>query len=219
MSHIFLIFVGKKKQIFIFLIFLFLISFINYLYQLNYTNRLYTINLTLKNNISFDFDDDDYFFNKTNSEKIESARRALEKYQKLLRLGIEEKINYEISYDKDLLQISSKCKKLTIQIQGKYYFFSCITSEPEELINIAITSLSNILIKSLNVIQLELIRNNLLEFGIIQKKKDLKKFTIIKKKIKYNNNILKNIILLDSILVFIFIIYIVNFRKIKKIFF
>jgi hypothetical protein len=71
----------------------------------------------------------------------------------------------------------------------------------------------------MNVIQLELIRNNLLEFGIIQKKNDLKKFTIIKKKIKYNNNILKNIILLDSILVFIFIIYIVNFRKIKKIFF
>lgn len=216
MSHTF---PGKKKQIFIFLIFLFLISFINYLYQINNTNRLYTINLTLKNNISFDFTDDDYFYNKKNLEKIESARRSLEKYQKLLQLEIEEKINYEINYNKDLLQISNKCKKLKIQVQGKYYFFSCITSEPEELINIVIKSLSNVLIESLNIIQLELIRNNLLEFGIIQKNENLKKFEIIKKKIKYNNNIFKNIILIDSILIFIFIVYIVNFRKIKKIFF
>ena len=216
MSHIFL---SKKKQVYIFLIFLFIITFVNYLYQSNYTAKLYTVNLTLKNNILFHYPDVSNFSDKIDLERNNQVRSTVDEFYNALLLKIEEKTNYEINYDKNLLQISSKCEKLTIEIQRKYYFFNCITQEPEELINTVITSFSNILTESMNEIQLDLIVNNLLKLGMVKKENNLERFIVVKKQIKYNKNALKNIILLDSILVFIFIFYILNFRKIKKIFF
>ena len=71
-----------KSKIFYFVIILFLVTVFNYFYQINYTKKLYTVSLTLKNQISFNIDQE-YIKN----EKYEVIRRTFEQYYRTLQQG------------------------------------------------------------------------------------------------------------------------------------
>ena len=183
-----------KSKIFYFVIILFLVTVFNYFYQINYTKKLYTVSLTLKNQISFNIDEE-YIKN----EKYEVIRRTfcnniIEPYSR----GWREKVNYEINYDKSLITISENCSKLKIQIQYRYYFINCTTTDPDNSTNLIINNLSNILVSTLKDVELLLTKNTLSEFGLSQNEIEIDKFYVIKKKIVSNKNILKNIVLLDQ---------------------
>tara|TARA_Y100000768_G_C23958249_1_gene673914 strand:+ start:1019 stop:1660 length:642 start_codon:yes stop_codon:yes gene_type:complete len=203
-----------KLKIFYFVVILFLVTVFNYFYQINNTQKLYTVNLSLKSQISFNIDEE----NILKLKNMGADRRTLEQYYRTLQQRMEEKINYEINYDQGLIKISENCKKLKIQIQDRYYFINCTTTQPDNSINIIINNLSNILVSTLQDVELLLTKNTLSELGINQNEIEIDKFAIIKKKIVSNKNILKNIVLLDVIIIFIFALYFSNFRNINKIF-
>lgn len=203
-----------KLKIFYFVVILFLVTVFNYFYQINNTQKLYTVNLSLKSQISFNIDEE----NILKLKNMGVVRRTLEQYYRTLQQRMEEKINYEINYDKGLIKISENCKKLKIQIQDRYYFINCTTTQPDNSINIIINNLSNILVSTLQDVELLLTKNTLSELGFNQNEIEIDKFAIIKKKIVSNKNILKNIVLLDVIIIFIFALYFSNLRNINKIF-
>ena len=145
------------------------------------------------------------------------AGRTLEKYERNVELKIQEKINFEINYDKDLIEIAKVCKKLKIVVKGKYYFINCQTSNAERSTKIIAQNLDNVLGKIINKPEINLIKLVLNELGI-KPEENINKLKIVDNNIFYTRNIIKNIIFLDGILIFIFIIYLFNFRKIKKIF-
>ena len=203
-----------KLKIFYFVVILFLVTVFNYFYQINNTQKLYTVNLSLKSQISFNIDEE----NILKLKNMGADRRTLEQYYRTLQQRMEEKINYEINYDQGLIKISENCKKLKIQIQDRYYFINCTTTQPDNSINIIINNLSNILVSTLQDVELLLTKNTLSELGINQNEIEIDKFAIIKKKIVSNKNILKNIVLLDVIIIFIFALYFSNLRNINKIF-
>lgn len=206
--------IKTKSKIFYFAILLFLVTVFNYFYQINNTDKLYTVNLTLKSQISFNIDQADYIENKN----YEVTRRTIEQYYRTLQEKMVEKINYEINYDINLIKISDNCRELSIQIQDRYFFVNCITSDPDKSTNLIINNLSNILVTTLKDVELILTKNSLNAFGLSQNENNINKLNIIKKKIISNKNILKNVILLDAIIIFIFALYFSNLRRINKIF-
>ena len=168
-----------KSKIFYFVIILFLVTVFNYFYQINYTKKLYTVSLTLKNQISFNIDQE-YIKN----EKYEVIRRTFEQYYRTLQQRMEEKVNYEINYDKSLITISENCSKLKIQIQYRYYFINCTTTDPDNSTNLIINILSNILVSSLKDVELLLTKNTLSEFGLSQNEIEIDKFMSLKNSFK-----------------------------------
>lgn len=207
----------KKKQIYIFLIILFLTTLINYFYQVNYTEKLYTVKLNLKNEIIFNFTDKESFFsNKDDYSKNKIVEEIINNYKNNIEKIIREKVNYEMNYDENLIQMTNKCQKFRFETDKNYLLLNCITSKPDEFIETAQLSIFNIL-NGIHSSQENLILQNLLlNMGIT--KSDEINLNILKKNVKYNKNIQKNIFLLGSILLFVFIVYMTNFIKIKKIF-
>ena len=167
-----------KLKIFYFVVILFLVTVFNYFYQINNTQKLYTVNLSLKSQISFNIDEE----NILKLKNMGDVRRTFEQYYRTLQQRMEEKINYEINYDKGLIKISENCKKLKIQIQDRYYFINCTTTQPDDSINIIINNLSNILVSTLQDVELLLTKNTLRELGFNQNEIKIDKFAIIKKK-------------------------------------
>lgn len=207
----------KKKQIYIFLIILFLTTLINYFYQVNYTEKLYTVKLNLKNEIIFNFTDKESFFsNKDDYSKNKIVEEIINNYKNNIEKIIREKVNYEMNYDENLIQMTNKCQKFRFETEKNYLLLSCVTSKPDEFIETAQLSIFNIL-NGIHSSQENLILQNLLlNMGIT--KSDELNLNILKKNVKYNKNIQKNIFLLSSILLFVFIVFMTNFIKIKKIF-
>ena len=104
---------------------------------------------------------------------------------------MQEKINFEINYNEDLIKISEICKKLKILIKGKYYFISCNTINPEKDVKKIIQNLSNVLNQTVDNLELDLIKDMLFNMGVNQTQLPNKKFQIISNKINYTKNIEK----------------------------
>lgn len=200
-----------KNQFIFFIIILTLVTIINYFYQINNVKKIYNVKLSLKSNISYEIEE------LLKAEKVyEISRRTLLEYYRTLQQKMDQKINYESSYDKNLIKISKNCQKIKIQIQDIYYFINCTTTKPNESIGIITKNLSLILEETLNDIELIIIKKILKTNGLNQNPIKKNKFEIINKKIISTKNIYRNIILLDVILIFVFFVYIFNIDKVKK---
>ena len=196
------------------IILLVVVNIFNYFYQVNYTKKLYLINLSLKHNISFNIKENDKDF-----DKIISAGKTHEKYQRSLQLKMEEKISYEIDYDKNLINISKNCTSLKANIKGQYYFISCTSPNVLNIERILIENMSKVLVDTLNDLELVLRKRDLNERGVTQNIIKENNFNIISSKTTYTRNILKNIILANAIIIFIFVIYLLYKKRIKQIIF
>ena len=207
----------NKSKVYYFIIFLIVVTIFNYIFQINYVGKIYSLNLSLKKKDTFNINEALYTTKGEENLSAVEAGRTLEKYERNVELKIQEKINFEINYDKDLIEIAKVCKKLKIVVKGKYYFINCRTSNAERSTKIIVQNLDNVLGKILNKSEINLIKVVLNELGI-KSEENINKLKIVDNNIFYTRNIIKNIIFLDGILIFIFIIYLFNFRKIKKIF-
>ena len=207
----------NKSKVYYFIISLIVVTIFNYIFQINYVGKIYSLNLSLKKKDTFNINDDLYTNKGEENLSAVVAGRTLEKYERNVELKIQEKINFEINYDKDLIEIAKVCKKLKIVVKGKYYFINCQTSNAERSTKIIAQNLDNVLGKIINKPEINLIKLVLNELGI-KPEENINKLKIVDNNIFYTRNIIKNIIFLDGILIFIFIIYLFNFRKIKKIF-
>ena len=207
----------NKSKVYYFIISLIVVTIFNYIFQINYVGKIYSLNLSLKKKDTFNINEALYTTKGEENLSAVVAGRTLEKYERNVELKIQEKINFEINYDKDLIEIAKVCKKLKIVVKGKYYFINCQTSNAERSTKIIVQNLDNVLGKILNKSEINLIKVVLNELGI-KSEENINKLKIVDNNIFYTRNIIKNIIFLDGILIFIFIIYLFNFRKIKKIF-
>ena len=207
----------NKSKVYYFIISLIVVTIFNYIFQINYVGKIYSLNLSLKKKDTFNINEALYTTKGEENLSAVVAGRTLEKYERNVELKIQEKINFEINYDKDLIGIAKVCKKLKIAVKGKYYFINCQTSNAERSTKIIVQNLDNVLGKILNKSEINLIKVVLNELGI-KSEENINKLKIVDNNIFYTRNIIKNIIILDGILIFIFIIYLFNFRKIKKIF-
>lgn len=207
----------NKSKVYYFIIFLIVVTIFNYIFQINYVGKIYSLNLSLKKKDTFNINEALYTNKGEENLSAVVAGKTLEKYERNVELKIQEKINFEINYDKDLIEIAKVCKKLKIVVKGKYYFINCQTSNAERSTKIIAQNLDNVLGKILNKPEINLIKLVLNELGI-KPEENINKLKIVDNNIFYTRNIIKNIIFLDGILIFIFIIYLFNFRKIKKIF-
>ena len=207
----------NKSKVYYFIISLIVVTIFNYIFQINYVGKIYSLNLSLKKKDTFNINEALYTTKGEENLSAVVAGRTLEKYERNVELKIQEKINFEINYDKDLIEIAKVCKKLKIVVKGKYYFINCQTSNAERSTKIIAQNLDNVLGKIINKPEINLIKLVLNELGI-KPEENINKLKIVDNNIFYTRNIIKNIIFLDGILIFIFIIYLFNFRKIKKIF-
>lgn len=209
----------NKPKINYFIIFLIVVTIFNYIFQISYVDKIYSLNLSLKKKDNFKINEL-AFTSKTGKEGLSVAvvGQTIEKYERKVELKMQEKINFEINYDKDLIQISKVCKKLRITVKGKYYFINCQTSNAEESTKKIFKSLENVLEKILNKPEINLIKIGLNKLDIDNLENKNNNLIIIDKNIYYTRNIIKNIFILDGVLIIIFIIYMFNIRKINKIF-
>lgn len=210
----------NKSKIFVIIILFFILNLINYFYQINNTKKLFNIKLNLKHNISFEFTEKNSLNDqKKDFEQNVFARDFLERYERVLQLRMQEKTYYELNYDKDLLEISKSCVKFQIKIEGKYFFINCTSSNPDESIELISKNLYKVLINLLKDTELILTNNSLNILGFNKKEIKSNGFDILDKKISYNNNIIKNMLLMNVFLIFIFALYLSYIKKFKKIFY
>ena len=207
-------FLKTKTQFYIIITILFLANIFGYYYQVTSVEKLFSVNLSLKSKLSFYIDESaDITFNK-----VMLRGKTIEKYQRSLQLRMEEKVNYEIMYDENLSELDKICKNLKIKIKEKYYFINCTTSNPNSSVEFIIKNLSKVLKKTLDDIELIVIKNDLKQLAVYQKELNNNFFNIINIKSTDKKNRFKNLIILNSILFFIYIVFIYNAKKIKKIF-
>ncbi len=209
----------NKSTLYYFIIILIVATVFNYIFQISYVDKIYTVNLSLKKIDTFNIDKDFYNMKGDKEELLQQAGKTLEKYERSLQIRMQEKVNFEINYDQNLIEISKICKKLKILIKGKYYFINCNTTNAEKDTKAIIQNLSNVLEKTVNNLELDLIKVILFEMGVKQNQITNDKFQVIDNNVFYTRNIIKNIILLNVIFIFAFIIYLFNFKKIRKTFF
>tara|TARA_B100000575_G_C23035900_1_gene596308 strand:- start:500 stop:1156 length:657 start_codon:yes stop_codon:yes gene_type:complete len=209
----------NKSKVYYFIIFLIVVTIFNYIFQISNVEKIYSLNLSLKKQDDFKINESAYT-NKIGEESLSAAivGQTIEKYERKVEIKMQEKINFEINYDKDLIEISKVCRKLRITINGKYYFISCQTSNVEKTTKIIVQSLENVLKKILSRPEINLIEIVLNQLSINSYENKNNNLIIVNKKIYYTKNIIKNIIILDGVLIIMSIIYIFNIRKIKKIF-
>ena len=223
----------NKSKLYFFLSFLFFLTIFNYIYQVNFVKEIYSINLTLKNNLTFEnnsnnlsleispnnlFDENlDYESNKilTQLKKSEYIKAAMERYERTLQLGLEAKISYEKNYDKNLIQLSQICEKLGLQVQGNYLFASCLTSNPKKAKIQIINNLTKTMLATEENINSKVVNNILIKLGISSRSKNDDIFLVVNEKIVSTKNQIKNVIKLDLIFAFLFII--IGIIKINKI--
>lgn len=204
----------NKNQFYIIITILFLANIFGYYYQVTSVEKLFSVNLSLKSKLSFYIDEsEDISFNK-----VMLRGKTLEKYQRSLQLRMEEKVNYEIMYDENLSELDKICNNLKIKIKEKYYFINCTTSNPNSSVEFIMANLSKVLKKTLDDIELIVIKNDLKQLAVYQKELSNNFFNIINIKSTDKKNHFKNLIILNSILFFIYIVFIYNAKKIKKIF-
>ncbi len=218
------IFTKKNKSKIILIIFLFIaLNVVNSIYQSNNLKKEYKINLSLKHNIVFDFIDKDDFFTFIIPEEkygeIAYTRDYLERYERILQIKMEEKIYYEKDFNRNLIEISKNCINFKIKIEGKYYFINCTTSNPNDSTKKIIDNLSIILTETLEDMELLLTHKTLNNLGLKQQQLDVRKFDIIQKKISPTNNIVKHVFFVNTIFIFIIILYFSYIIKFKKIIF
>ncbi len=209
----------NKSTLNYFIIILIVATVFNYIFQISYVDKIYTVNLSLKKIDTFNIDKDFYNMKGDKEELLQQAGKTLEKYERSLQIRMQEKVNFEINYDQNLIEISKICTKLKILIKGKYYFINCNTTNAEKDTKAIIQNLSNVLEKTVNNLELDLIKVILFEMGVKQNQITNDKFQVIDNNVFYTRNIIKNIILLNVIFIFAFIIYLFNFKKIRKTFF
>lgn len=209
----------NKSKIYFFIIFLIVVSIFNYIFQLSYVDKIYSLNLSLKKKDDFKINELAYT-SKIGDESLSAAivGQTIEKYERKVELKMQEKINFEINFDKDLIKISNVCKKLRITVNGKYYFINCQTSNAEKTTKIIVQSLENVLEKILNRPEINLIKIVLNQLSVDNYNNKSNNLIIVTEKIYDTRNTIKNIIILDGVLIIMFIIYMFNIRKIKKIF-
>ncbi len=210
----------NKSKMFVIIILFLILNLINYFYQINNTEKLFNIKLNLKHNISFEFTEKNSLNDKKKDFKQNAyARDFLERYERVLQLKMEEKTYYELNYDKDLLEISKSCIKFKIKIAGKYFFINCTSSNPDKSIELISKNLYKVLISLLKDTELILTDKSLNILGFSKKEIKSNGFDIIDKKITYNNNIAKNMLLMNAFLIFILVLYLSYIKKFKKIFY
>jgi len=200
---------------------LILINIFTYVFQIKAVKKIYNVEMVLKNSIKYEVEKD----NKQNelrfSQDINRFTGAINtslKMSKYIHKRLQNIISFEADSNENYKKIKFLCKKINIRIDQGFIMVQCKTVKPNNIdTNIK---------KQLDIILLTIMSNNEFEIatarklmkvgGITFSINEAKPTELISSSVVYSENRLRNILTLNSILIFLVVVLILSILNRNK---
>ena len=204
-----------KKLTILFFSILILINIFAYVFQIKSVNKIYNVEMVLKNSLKYELEKDNKNIKLRYSQEISNFTGAISttlEMRKYIHKRFQNVISFESDSNENYKKIKSLCTSSNIRIDQGFIMVQCKTVKPDNVdINIK---------EQLDIILLKIMSDN--DFDIASARKLMKlggiTFTIneanptelLSSSVIYSENRLRNILTLNSILVFLVVVLILN---------
>ena len=209
----------KKLSTILFSI-LILINIFNYVFQIKAVKKIYNVEMVLKNSIKYEVEDNkqnELRFSQDISRFIGAINTSI-KMSKYIHKRLQNIISFEEDSNENYKKIKFLCKNINIRIDQGFIMVQCKTVKP----NNVDTNIK----KQLDIILLTIMSNNEFEIatarklmkvgGITFSINEAKPTELISSSVIYSENRLRNILTLNSILIFLVVVLILSILNRNK---
>jgi hypothetical protein len=210
-----------KKLTILFFSIMILINIFAYVFQIKTVNKIYNVEIVLKDSLKYKLEKDNRNIQLETDQELTNFTGAISttnSTRKYIHKRFQNVISYESDSNKNYKKIKSLCASSNIRIDEGFIMIQCKTVKPNNI---------DIIIKEqLDILLLEIMSDNDFYIATARKLMELGGITftineanpteLLSSSIIYSKNRLRNILTLNSILVFLVVVLMLNFTNQNK---